>query len=356
MRILLVADGASVHTDRWARALSERGHVIEVATLRDTPRGDALVRRLPTPLPGKAGYLLAIPALRRLIERMRPDVISAHYATSYGFIAAAANAHPLVVTAWGSDVLFPEGGRHVAKFLTRHALRTADAVTTVADHMNERVRDIAGRAVDITTIRFGVDLDVFKYAGVRSEDNLLHIICTRNFQPVYDVETLVRAFAVIRENCPARLTLVGDGPERGALERLADTSGVSADVTFKGHVKPAELAAELATADIFVSPALSDGNNVSLTEAMAVGCFPIATDIPANTQWITPGRNGLLYRVGDATDLATAMLVAWADPELRNSASVLNRNIVEERASWRTSVDAMIALYERIISQRQQHR
>lgn len=353
MRILLVADAASVHTDRWVRALAERGHVVAVATLRDGGQGGDVVCRLPTPFPGKVGYLLAIPALRRMVARVRPDIVHAHYATSYGFIAALANAHPLVVTAWGSDVLYPTNGRRAARLLTRHALRNADAVTTVADHMNEQVRQLAGRSIDIETIRFGVDLNVFKYADGCVAGERPHIISTRNFQPVYDVGTLVRAFAMIREVGPARLTLVGDGPERIALERLAETSGVRNDITFKGHLTSEALAKELGASNIFVSSAISDGNNVSLTEAMAVGCFPIATNIPANTQWITNGENGLLYDPSSATDLAAKILVAWSKPELRYAASERNRSIIEEQANWRRSVDAMMVLYERLQAQRQ---
>ena len=355
MRVLLVADAGSIHTKRWTLALSDRGHDVEVATLRDGECEGATVHLLPTGGLGKVGYLLAIPALRKLISSVRPDVINAHYATSYGFIAAAAGFHPLIVTAWGSDVLFHKGGRRVARTLTRRALQEADLVTTVAEHMNVRVRDIGGAAIEVTAIPFGVDSNVFKYRRGESASDCLRIVCTRNFHPLYDVESVVRAFGILRASTHARLILIGDGPERGSLERLVDALGIRQDVDFKGHLEPKDLGAELALAQVFVSPAHSDGNNVSLNEAMAVECFPVATDIPANRQWIEDGKTGLLFRAGDASALASALMSAWEDSARRREASLINRTIVEARADWSRGVDAMVALYGRVMANREVH-
>lgn len=345
MRVLLVADASSIHTQRWASSLAARGHEVHVATFRHARVEAATVHVLRTFGLGKAGYLLAIPPLRSLARRIRPDVIHAHYVTSYGFVAAMSGIRPLMVTAWGSDVLFDPSERRGAAWLGRAALRRADQVTTVAEHMNQPTLRLAARELELVSIPFGVDTDVFRYMPGAPGDDVLRIVCTRNFHPLYDVESVVRAVATVSGALDTTLTLVGEGPERATLEKLTRDLNIADRVRFCGHISPLKLAEELAAANVFVTPSHADGNNVSLNEAMAVGCFPIATDIPANRQWIEDGRNGLLYPAGDAAALASAIRRAWDDPSLRSHSAVLNRAIVDERAAWSNCVDVTVGLY-----------
>jgi len=360
VRVLLVADAKSQHSRRWATALVGRGASVHVATLRPAdPIPGAEMHVLPTFGLGKAGYLLAIPALRRLVRRLAPDAVHAHYVTSYGFLAAAAHAPRLIVTAWGSDVLGPASRRRAARYFTRLALRRADVVTTVAEHMNAHALEIAGRPIEIEAVPFGVDLTQFEFAPRAPErgasDGAVRVICTRNFHPLYDVTTVVQAFAdfAATTSPSPTLTLIGNGPQRNALQALAQARGVSERVRFLGHIPAAALARELAAADVFVTPAHSDGNNVSLNEAMAVGPFPIGTAIPANEQWINHGENGLLYPPGDVAALATALTRATEMRPRWTDVARGNRAIVQERANWTRSVDHALGLYQRLLEQAQ---
>ena len=125
------------------------------------------------------------------------------------------------------------------------------------------------------------------------------------------------------------------------------------DITFLGYVDPVKVAASLADAGIFITPALSDGNNVSLTEAMACGCFPIATDIPANRQWLTHGENGYLYPPGDPVALADMIALTIENKSLRAQVRMVNRRIIEERANWQKSVEMMDALFSSLLNKQQ---
>ena len=117
MRILYIADAQSVHTRRWAEAFRDLGAQVHVASFRPAQIAGVEVHLLPTGGLGKAGYLLALPVLRRLAARVRPDVVHAQYVTSYGFLAAIAGLRPLVVTAWGSDVLVSPRESRLARAL-----------------------------------------------------------------------------------------------------------------------------------------------------------------------------------------------------------------------------------------------
>lgn len=354
MRILIVADAPSMHTRRWVHAWLARGHEVHVASFRAFDLQGAVVHKLPDAGLGKLGYFAAIPVLRRLAAQLHPDIAHAHYVTNYGFLAAAAGLHPLVVTAWGTDVLISPWQSRIYRYLARYALAKADRITTVAEHMNQRVVDLGGSPETVKAMPFGVDTDMFAFhpRNFAGPDRLWRIICTRNFEPIYDVATLIEAASLLRRRGrDFSLTLVGDGTLNADYQKLAAELGISDRLTFTGWVERERLLALLGEADIFVTPARSDGNNVSLNEAMAVGCFPVGTDIPANAQWLVSGRNGFLYPVGDAAALADILILSMEHPEMLDAAVIANRQIVEARANWRRSVVQMEALFEELCAQ-----
>jgi len=350
-RILYLCDAASVHTRRWAEYFRDQGVDVHVASFRPATIVGVHVHVLGAKRLGRLGYPLAIPALRALMRRLQPEVVHAQYVTSYGFLAAAAGMHPLVVTAWGTDVLISPKESLVLRTLARFAVRRADAVTTVAQHMNPAVAALGVPLDTVSAVPFGVDTVQFVPPTTpRTDRGPLRLICTRNFGPIYDVGTLIEALATLRQRgLELRVDMVGEGPLRTELQARVAELALSANVTFHGHVDHARLAGLLAQADLFVTPALSDGNNVSLNEAMACGAFPVATDIPANAQWIDHGVNGLLYPPGDQQRLADAVEQASREQGLRRKAAEINRRIVETRADWRVCVARMNEIYLRAI-------
>ena len=345
--ILYVSDAASIHTRRWVEYQRDLGRKVHVASFRDHVIPGVNVHVLPTFGFGRAGYLFAIPVLKSLVRRIRPDIVHAQYVTSYGFIAAIANLHPLVLTAWGTDVLISPSESRLARLMAAYAVRHADEVTTVAQHMNASVAALGVAESRVTAVPFGVDAQVFHpSAAAREPGQRLRIICTRNFGPIYDIPTLLSALEqLLREGLDFEVDLVGEGPLRGVIEARIARAGLSPRVRLRGHVPHVELAGLLASADIFVTPALSDGNNVSLNEAMACGCFPIGTAIPANAQWLDDGVNGLLYPPGDHAALASCIRNAAGNSELRARAAKVNRDIVERKADWRICVQRMENIY-----------
>lgn len=347
MRILLAGDAPSIHLRRWATALAAAGDEVHVASFRRADLGPIPVHPLPTFGLGKAGYLLAAPTLARLVRRLRPDVLHAHYATSYGLVGALVGGPPLVVTAWGSDTIIAPRESALLRRALRYALARADAVTSMAEHMNASIRALGVPDARLHVLPFGVDVARFGASpdGVRDESL---VICTRNFAPVYDVATLIRAVALLHaRGRRVRVNLIGAGPLRDDLGRLVEDLGLGETVHFLGHVAHEALPALLQAAGVFVTPSHSDGNNISLNEAMAAGCTPVVTDIPANTQWITNDITGFVYPAGDTDALAAALEAALDAPvEWREAARAANLARVRRDADWPSAVGRMRELYD----------
>jgi len=348
MRILLLSDAQSTHTRRWAKGLSDRGTDLHVMSLRPGDIEGVTVYPL-KPIGGvKALYPSVIPRLRGLIRRLQPDIVHAHYATSYGLLAALSGHPRVVISAWGTDVLIAPRESVLLRALLRFSLRRAQAVTSMAEHMNAPLLALGVSPERLHAFPHGIEVARF-VARAAADKQPGSVVCTRGFHSVYDVECLVRAFAEARSSgYLQRLTLLGDGPLRAHLQSLVHLLGIENWVSFLGQVDRDALPAILGTQEVYVSPSSSDGNSVSLNEAMAAGCFPVVTAIAANTQWISHGVNGLLYPPGDAHALATLLRSVPGQSRLLDEARHLNLERVKRDADWQTTLDRMYAIYEQI--------
>ena len=172
------------------------------------------------------------------------------------------------------------------------------------------------------------------------------VFSSRRLEPVYDVGTLVRAWARLspEERRQMPLRIAGTGSETAALHAQAAPLGAN----FVGWLATPELDRELAGAQIYVSTSKSDSTSVSLLEAMAAGCFPVVSDLPANREWVEHERTALLFPPGDDAALAACLRRAAADPALRSRAAEQNRATVRERATWETNMAVIEALFERL--------
>jgi glycosyltransferase involved in cell wall biosynthesis len=144
------------------------------------------------------------------------------------------------------------------------------------------------------------------------------------------VRVLFAAMAQLRRSHPqAHLTLIGDGPERAELERAAAEAGLTGSVAFLGYRTQAEVAAELAQADVFALPSFAEGLPVVLMEALAARTTVVATAIAGVSELVRPGETGLLVPPGDPESLAESLARLLDDPTLRAKLAAAGREIVE---------------------------
>jgi glycosyltransferase involved in cell wall biosynthesis len=295
--------------------------------------------------------------LKKLINKINPDLIDAHYLTDYGILASKLNFHPLVITCWGSDILVAQakfGEKHVKEM--EKALIKGDLIPVVSEHIKEELIKM-GIKKNIMVNPFGVDVSKFnphgkkigamkeKYCGKKI------IVSTRNLEPIYDVECLIKAFSyVIKQNKDIILIIkFGGGSLEDTLKRLVNNLGMDKYIHFLGKISNERMPDYLRSADIYVSTSLSDGTSVSLLEAMACGVFPIVTDIPGNRPWITHGKNGFLFEKGDYIKLSELILKSINREDMIKNAAKINQEIINEKGNWEKNSKAMEETYRKII-------
>ncbi|MDD5170689.1 MAG: glycosyltransferase [Syntrophales bacterium] len=355
MKICYLARASSVHTQRWARHFSGRGWDVTVISFEEGEiDGVHVIPIKYKRVSRRINILLGIRKIQRLLREVNPDILHAHYVTSYGLAGALSGIHPFVATGWGSDILIEPEKSWVYRQMVHYSLRRADLVTSMAPHMTDlMIRRGYAKSEKIITLPFGVDTSLFspamRTAGHKLESCL--VVSTRRLDTGMDVDVFIKAIPGIIQNVPGtRFCIVGDGPLRESLESLAAELNVSEFIDFIGEIKQGQMCELLGKADVFVSTSPSDGNNISLNEAMACGAFPVATDIAANRSWIGQGENGLLFPCRDSRELAGMVSEALKRCEWRQAVMPVNWDIIRTKASWDVHMECMERYYRSLLN------
>jgi L-malate glycosyltransferase len=315
LRIALIGDAQSPHLLKWARALSAAADVeLWVASSRGFASGfDGVVpldRRLALGFDaahagGNVRLLASLPRLGAWLRRVDADWLHAHYLTSHGTLAWLAKRFwrlrgRIVGSAWGSDILIAPQRSRVYRWLTQRVLGACALTTSDSLYMSARMRELG--AAEVLTFPFGLES---LPAAAGPKDPWL-FFANRGLEPLYRPQRVLTMFAGVAAVRPdARLAMANDGSLAGQLPARARAAGLTvgsiatgAQVEFVGRLDRAAQAAWYARARWYVSLPASDSVSVSVLEAMAHGCIPLLSDLPANREWVADGRNGLI--VSDA--------------------------------------------------------
>ncbi|MDE2402493.1 MAG: glycosyltransferase family 4 protein [Burkholderiales bacterium] len=352
VRILFFADASSVHTRRWVASVVERG--AEVVVITRSPAEVPGARQVIAIRPGldKASWFKALPEVRRvarqLRQRFQPTLVHGHYVTSYGLWAAACGLTcPKVLTAWGSDILVTPKQSRFMRWVVAWSLRRADLITADSMDMVEEIARYHPKAA-CHQILWGADTDKFTPA-VPAPD--FEVVSLRSWEPNYNIDLIIEAFSrflTLRPHSQALLHLLGGGPMEAALQERVTALRLLQQVRFHGRVGDQAMVQAIQRSRVSVSVPSSDATSVSVLESMACGLAIIASDLPANRQWISE-RGGWLVPVRDADAVTHALVTAYDHPEQVAQMGVYNRDLIEREASRRGQMDAMWRLYEKLL-------
>lgn len=173
----------------------------------------------------------------------------------------------------------------------------------------------------------------------------------RNFEPVYDIETLLRAVpAVLKSNPRTMFLLGGRGSQKEYLENLSEELGIKNSVVFLGFIPNTDLPNYLRCANVYVSTSLSDAGIASSTaEAMACEIPVVVTDSGENSLWIKDGEDGYLVPVKNSALLAEKIIFLLDHPEEQKRIGQNGRKVIEEKDDYWNEMEKMNTLYSSFI-------
>jgi glycosyltransferase involved in cell wall biosynthesis len=355
MRILVFADAYSIHTERWIEGLALNPdnciYLVSMnpAGVRPSIAASDKIQEIHTICPkniraegGNFSYLLNIPKIWRILRDIAPDVINAHYLTSYGFIAALLKGNRYLLSSLhGTDIWGAARKNFAYRAVTRFALRRSDLVVSVSKVMTEEV--LAVGKIDsskVVTQQYGIDESLFDAAFTKKE---IDFFSNRAWVANSNIPNMLEAFHQLGEEY--KLTLLHEGgsmdlPIRGRLQGMQNIKHV-------GYVPHKENLALLSKSKFFISLPTTDGASLSLLEAMALGAVPIASDVPANREWIEHRKNGFLVDPTSIAEISGIIREARETSAARLSKMVdRNRQMVRERGSFSNNMTYLCNLIE----------
>ena len=359
-KICYLANAASVHTIRWANYFVQRNWDIDLISWHKKPESIEINQNislhyihLPPHYLARYGALIE---LAYMMRKIKPDLIHAHYLSHFGVLASLyarlSGFKPLVVTAWGSDVL--NNSRGYRRWWLKYVLKKAELITCDAEHIIEAMVKLGADDKRIKLIYFGTDTQKFKPKAKSQQlaeslglEESPVVISTRSLNPMYDVESLIRAIPLVLQEVPrAKFIIAGNGKQRDYLLKLAEELVVSDSTRFTGLIPAEKLPVYLNLADVYVSTSLSDaGLAASTAEAMSCGLPAVITNFGDNGKWVKDEVNGFLVPRQDPPALAAAITSLLQDKGKRQRFGKASRKTIDENNNWNKEMGKMEKLY-----------
>lgn len=359
----------SVHTIRWANALAEKGIEVLVFGLEDLKLKEkyahpriiiktaGIGESMQESAIGKMKYLKAVPQLHSIVKEYKPDILHAHFASSYGLIGSLTGFHPFIVSLWGADVFdFPQKSP-INALVLKYNLKKADRITSTSKVMAIEGSKYTNKKIDV--VPFGVDLEVFKPFEVErifSEDNIV-IGTVKALEKKYGIDTLIEAFALLKkktQNELLKLLIVGGGSEETNLRRLAAELGIEDSAIFAGPVPHNDVPRYINMIDIFVALSRLDSESfgVAVVEAMACEKPVVVSNKGGLPEVVEEGVTGFVVPAENPEAAASALETLITNKDLRESMGKSGRVRVSRLYNWNGNVSKMIEIYEELLKQK----
>ena len=342
--------GAAVsHLCNWLDAFVETGLEVVLVTLHRDRHSKPRFRciDLSPQVKGKLSYFRALPIIRRTLALENPDLLVSYYASSYGALARLTGFQPRIVVTAGSDINFDPWRQPHLRILTSCALNGARGVVCWSPTMRDRLLALGVSGERIFELPRGIDLAAIP--SHRAGFGPLRIVCARRLSPIFNHDVLLRACRTLMDrNVPFVLRLCNTGPELARIQKLAIGLGLQDAVSFLGEISHGDVLKLLADSDVIVSLSSKDGACASLFEAMASGCYPVASRIPANEAWVRNGDNGALVPLDNAASLADVLTHLASNPGERQRAAEVNRRFARNQLDVRVNTSRYRRYFESV--------
>jgi len=249
-------------------------------------------------------YTLALATkMTEVAESASLDLLHVHYAIPHSVSALLARMMaeprklPFITTLHGTDITLVGSDRSYLP-ITRFSIEQSDGVTAISNYLRDRtVREfdikrpieVIPNFVNCDNYKRGDDPELRRQWAPNGEPILMHL---SNFRPVKRITDAVEIFALVRQKIPAKLIMIGDGPDRGAAEYIVRTKGLTKDVCFLG--KQDQVDHKLGLADLFLLPSDEESFGLAALEAMACEVPVIATNVGGLPEVVTDGVDGYL--------------------------------------------------------------
>jgi len=345
MKKLLIISTNSIHLYNFYKLVKDGFESVAIVTNEQNPNlnyNNSQIYYLNFSVKSPIRFYKSLKMLKRILNDYKPDIIHSQQITTNSYLAVKAGLSakiPVVVTAWGSDVLLTPSKGYFYKKMVRYILLYGSAFSADSEYVAKKMDELANRKLNTSIANFAA----IEPAENPKKENIIY--SNRLLNKLYRIDSIIKAFAVFVKNMDYndwRLFIAGEGSETEALKDLSISLNIADKVKFCGWLSSEENWDNYKRARIFVSVPESDGTSISLLEAMAAGCMPVVSDLPANNEWIKNYENGIIV-----SDLNTNFFEEAIKIDESKAMSV-NRNLILTKASFKANQESFFNIYKKL--------
>lgn len=360
MKIAYIAPADSAHTKKFCNYFSSHGHEVHVISFTEGIISNSEVKVIKTGASSndndlnKLKYITAAKKIKQEIINIKPEIIHAHYASSYGGIMALTGIKNYILSVWGSDVYdFPRKSFFHRKWL-EFALNRAEILCSTSNVMAKEAGKYTRKKFYITP--FGVDMNLFspdKRKKLYNNDEFI-IGLVKTLEPKYGIEYLIRAAGIIKNERPEinlKVRIAGKGSLEEYLKNLTASLGLDDSISFLGYISQQEAADVLAQMDISVIPSESESEffGVSAVEAQSCGTALIISDIPGLMEASSPGFSSIVVPRKNPEAIAEAVIKLYDNENLRLSLGRNGREFVKQHYEYNQCFRKIENIYDEFL-------
>jgi glycosyltransferase involved in cell wall biosynthesis len=364
LKVLLLSDTHSEHTEKWALGLANSGikvglfsfnkasydwYVHENITVFFEPEKSINAESTLT----KLAYIKYVSILKKIIAHFEPDILHAHYATSYGLVGALTGFHPFIISSWGTDVMKFPNKNFVAKSILKFNFKKADLLCATSFTIKDYIAQVVN--LPVAVIPFGININDFKPKKVESifKDTDFVLGSIKPIESLYNIDILIKSFAkLLPKYANLKLLIIGEGTAQSALKQLCEDLNVSKNVIFTGRIPFKEVSNYYNMINVLVNISEYESFGVSVVEAMACGKPVVVTNVGGLKEVVKDDSVGLKVNIGDVDGTVNAIERLINDKQLYEQIALKARDHVIGLYNWEDNLKQMIDEYNKLLIQK----
>lgn len=355
--IIILADASNVHTQKWVNYLKVHYKITVISLLSYNFEGaDVSVihsksyseRTNNLVYDRKKVLFESVLYIRKIIKTLKPDLLHAHFASSYGLMGALSGFKPYIVSAWGYDsIIFPKISK-LNELLLRYTFYKSNAILATSRYLAIETEKYTNKKIELTP--FGVDLEIFK-PGCNDNNEQFVVGITKSLRMNYGFNSLLRAIQLVSSKIPNLiLKIVGSGEDEELLKKIVKELEIEEYVEFIGRVDHKNISKIVSSFNIAVFPSEGyESFGVAAVEASACEVPLIVSNIGGLPEVVENGINGYTINPNDHKELAKKVLFLYENQLIAKQMGQDGRKLVSKHYDWNENAIKMIKIYDRFL-------
>jgi len=356
-KILLLADASNVHTNKWACFFRDNNFHVEILSLLPAKISGVKVHILHSKAYNNRKNTLeynrvktlfeVIPQIRKLIKVIKPDILHAHFVSSFGLFGALSGFHPYAISSWGYDTITFPDKNIIYGNIVRFALSKADIIFATSKFLAQKTARFTKKNIIITP--FGVNINKFSPLTNNKKTDKFIFGTIKALYPKYGIRYLIEAAKIIdKQISDWELWIAGSGTEEEFLKKLTKKMSIEKKVKFLGRIPHKNVPCTLREMDIFIMPSVweCESFGVAVVEAASCSIPVIASKIGGLPEVVEDGKTGFLVTPRKAVEIADKILFLYQNLKIRKEMAKAAREFILKNYCWQDNAKIMLDVYK----------